>query len=368
MTGPLAGVRILDFSAVISGPMAAGWLCDQGADVTKIESPSRDPIRRFGPWAGDVSSAYLAVNRGKRHLTLDLKDPKAASILDALVAEADVLVENFRPGVMDKLELGWERLRTINPRLVYCSITGYGPDGPYAGLRAYDPMVQASSGLAASQAGPDGEPQLIRSLIIDKVTALTAAQAITAALFARERTGEGQRVEIAMLDAALAFNWPDVMFNYGFAEDQAPPSPPYGKFSRLWRTKDSKWVSLASFQDHELAAVCAAINRPDIAVDPRFSTGRERAKNIAAFGPTLAAAIAAVTADEFMAGCLAHGAGGAKVCTLDEIIDHPQVRHNRGVAEVDQPGVGRMRTARHPARFSGTPVADPKPVGPSEAR
>jgi crotonobetainyl-CoA:carnitine CoA-transferase CaiB-like acyl-CoA transferase len=367
VSGPLAGVRVLDFSAVISGPMAAGWLCDQGADVTKIEPPSRDPIRRFGPWAGDISPAYLAVNRGKRHLTMDLKSPQARAVLDPLIAEADVLVENFRPGVMDKLGFGWERLQALNPRLIYCSITGYGPDGPYAGLRAYDPMVQASSGLAASQAGADGEPQLIRSLIVDKVTALTAAQAVTAALFARERTGEGQRVEVAMLDAALAFNWPEIMFNHGFADDQAPPSPPYGKFSRLWRTKDGKWVSLASFQDHELPAICAAVNRPDIAEDPRFRTGRERAKNIAAFGPVLAAAIAEVTADEFMDGCLRHGAGGAKVCSLDEIVDHPQVVHNRGVAIVDQPGAGRIRTARHPARFSGTPVGDPQPVGASEA-
>jgi len=363
MAGPLAGVRILDLSQVVSGPMAAGWLADQGAEVIKVEPPHGDPVRGLGPAKGDLSSAYIQINRGKRQVVLDLKDPAAKKAVQRLIERADVLVENFRPGVMDKLGLGWEAARGLNSRLIYCSITGYGPDGPYAPLRAYDPMVQASSGLAATQLSPTGEPQLIQTLIIDKVTAMTAAQAITAALFARERSGEGQHVEVSMLDSALAFNWPEGMFNHGFIDEPPPPSPPYGKFSRLWTTKDGRKVVLGSFQDHEFAALCDALGRPDLKADERFNTGRARTRHIASWGPTLGAAVAAVTAEEFMAGCIAHGAGGAVVATLDEVLTHPQVVHNRAIAEVDQGEVGRVRTARNPARFSRTPTADPKRAG-----
>ena len=363
MPGPLAGIRILDLSQVVSGPMAAGWLADQGAEVIKLEPPHGDPVRGLGPAKGDLSSAYIQINRGKRQVVLDLKDADAKQAVSRLIERADVLVENFRPGVMAKLGFSWEAAREINPRLIYCSITGYGRDGPYAPLRAYDPMVQATSGLAATQLSPAGEPQLIQTLIIDKVTALTAAQAITAALFARERSGEGQHVEVSMLDAAIAFNWPEGMFNHGFVDEPPRASPPYGKFSRLWTTKDGRKVVLGSFQDHEFAALCDALGRPELKHDERFNSGRARTKNIAEWGPTLGAAVAAVTAEEFMAGCIAHGAGGAVVATLDEVLTHPQVVHNGTIAEVDHGDIGRVRTVRNPARFSKTPTAGPRRAG-----
>ena len=363
MAGPLAGIRIVDLSQVVSGPMAAGWLADQGADVIKVEPPHGDPIRGLGPAKGDLSSAYVAINRGKRQICLDLKDPAAKRVLARLIERADVLVENFRPGVMDKLGFGWAAAQALNPRLVYCSITGYGPEGPYASLRAYDPMIQATSGIAATQPGPDGEPQLIHTLVVDKVTALTAAQAITAALYARERTGEGQRIEVAMLDAAVAFNWPEAMFNHGFADDPPPQQPAYGRYSRLWPTRDGRRVVIGSFQDHEFAALCDALNRPELKADERYNTGRARAKNIREWGPVLAEAVAALTADEFIAGCIEHGAGGAVVSTLDEVLTHPQVRHNGAVVEIDHGKIGRVRSARPPARFSGTPTDELGPAG-----
>ena len=192
MAGPLEGIRIVDLSQVVSGPMAAGWLADQGADVIKVEGPGGDPVRGLGPVKGDLSSAFIALNRGKRSLTLDLKDEAAKPVLAELIRRADVLVQNFRPGVIEKLGFGWEAARTLNPRLIYCSISGYGPTGPYSGLRAYDPMIQASSGICASQLGPDGEPQLVQTLVCVTITGLMAAQAISAALYAREKTGEGQ--------------------------------------------------------------------------------------------------------------------------------------------------------------------------------
>jgi crotonobetainyl-CoA:carnitine CoA-transferase CaiB-like acyl-CoA transferase len=354
--GPLAGVRVLDLSAVVSGPMAAGWLADQGADVIKVEPPgSGDTLRGFGSAKGDFTSAFVAINKNKRGLMLDLKDADAAPVMRRLLEGADVLVENFRPGVLDRLGWGWDAVRAMNPRLIYCSITGYGPDGPHAGLRAYDPLIQASSGFAATHAGKDGTPQLVGSLVIDKVTALTAAQAITAALYAREKSGAGQRIEVAMLDAAIAFNWPDGMFNHGFMQDPPPPSPPYARFSRLWKTKDGL-VALSTFQDSEFQALCKAINRPDLAADPRFATSRARVRHIAEWGPALTAALAEVTTAEFMAGCVEHGAGGAAVNDADALLADPQVAHNGVFVTVDQGDAGPVRVPRAAARFSGTPV------------
>jgi crotonobetainyl-CoA:carnitine CoA-transferase CaiB-like acyl-CoA transferase len=362
MAGPLTGVRVVDLSQVVSGPLAGGWLADQGADVIKVEGPGGDPVRWLGPTKGDLSSTYISINRGKRAVAADLKTDDGRALVAALIERADVLIENFRPGVLDKLGFGWAAARAINPRLIYCSITGYGRDGPYAGLRAYDPMIQASSGIAATQPGPDGEPQLIKTLICDKVTGLTAAQGITAALFARERSGEGQRIEVAMLDAALAFNWPEGSFNQGFMDEPPPVSPAAGRFTRLWKTRDGS-VALASFQDHEFTGLCAALNRPDLAADERFATGGARARNIRLWGPILAEAVANLTSAEFMDGCLKHGAGGSVVHSLDEVLDNPQVIHNGAIAVIDHGALGRVRTARHPIRFSGTPVPAPLPAG-----
>ena len=362
MAGPLAGIRVVDLSQVVSGPLAGGWLADQGADVVKVEGPGGDPVRWLGPTKCDLSSTYISINRGKRAVAADLKSDDGRELVQMLIRQADVLIENFRPGVLDKLGFGWDQVRAMNPRLIYCSITGYGRDGPYAGLRAYDPMIQASSGIAATQPGPDGEPQLIRTLICDKVTGLTAAQGITAALFARERSGEGQRVEVAMLDAALAFNWPEGSFNQGFMDEPPPVSPAAGRFARLWKTRDGS-VALASFQDHEFTALCAALNRPDLAVDERFATGGTRAKNIRLWGPILTEAVANLTSAEFMDGCLKHGAGGSVVLSLDEVLDNPQIIHNGAIAVIDHGDLGRVRTARHPIRFSRTPVAAPQPAG-----
>ncbi len=206
--GPLAGIRIIDLSQIVSGPMATTMLADQGAEVIKVESPGGDPVRALGPAKGDLSAMFIAVNRGKQGLSIDIKSPGGRQILERLIATADVMVDNFRPGTMDRLGFGYDHCRAINPRLIYAAITGFGTDGPYANIRVYDPVIQAVSGIASTQVDGEGRPSLVRTLVADKVTAITMAQAITAALFHRERTGEAQRIDVAMLDAAMAFNWP----------------------------------------------------------------------------------------------------------------------------------------------------------------
>jgi crotonobetainyl-CoA:carnitine CoA-transferase CaiB-like acyl-CoA transferase len=363
-TGPLAGYRIIDCSQIVSGPMAATMLADQGAEVIKVESPGGDPVRALGPRKGDLSSMFIAVNRGKQGICLDLKHPDGLAILERLIATADVLIENFRPGVLERLGLGWDRLKSLNPRLVYCSITGFGPDGPYQNVRVYDPVIQAVSGIAASQVDKEGTPGLVRHLVADKVTALTAAQAITAALLRRERGGPaapGERLEVAMLDAAIAFNWPDGMYNDSFMDDPPERWPEYGAQMRLWKAADGQ-VAIGALQDAEFVALARSLGRDDLANDPRFRSPAGRIKYQREWAPQISAEIGRRTRAELMAGFVAHGAVGGPVVALPDVPDDAQVRHNRICIEVaHDEATGRVRQARAPARF-GTALPPPGPA------
>ncbi|MFQ3596684.1 MAG: CoA transferase [Sphingomonadaceae bacterium] len=362
MTGPLAGVKVLDLSQIVSGPMAGAWLADQGADVLKLESREGDPVTGFGARRGGLSAIYIAVNRGKRGEVLDLKDPAAHPRFEELLRWADVLIENFRPGTMERLGFPYARAADINPRLVWCAITGFGADGPYANLRAYDPVVQAASGVCALQAEPDGTPRLVGTLIFDKVTAITAAQAITAALFARERTGAGQKVEVAMLDAAIAFNWVEGMYNQAFVEGAEAPMPDYASFGRLWRAKDG-WVSCSALQDVEFRALREALGHPESLADPAFDTGGGRFANLPRMMAAMAAEVGKRTTAELMEGFIRAGAVGCVVNDRASVIADPQVVHNGCLVEVAQGDSGAVRVARHPIRFSRTPaIARPAPA------
>lgn len=357
LTGPLAGIRVVDLSQIVSGPMAACILVEQGAEVVKVESTGGDPIRSLGPRKGDLSAMFIAVNHGKRGLALDLKHPAARTVLDRLIAQSDVLIENFRPGVLERLGFGYDRCRDLNPRLVYASINGFGPDGPYANIRVYDPVVQAVSGIAALQAGRDGVPQLMRTLIADKTAALTAAQAITAALFARERSGTGQRIDIAMLDAAIAFAWPDGMWNETFLDDAPAPWPAYGAQMRLWAAADGQ-VAIGALQNSEFVALCDAVGRPDLAADPRLATVAGRNAHRADWAPMLAAAVKAMSVDALMAEFIRTGAVGGRVNRVADVSADPQVVHNASIAIVDHGAIGRVAVPRAAARF-GQGASDP---------
>ena len=357
MNRPLHGIRIVDLSTVFSGPMAATLLSDQGADVIKVESLDGDTTRHIGPAKGDLSSSFIAANRGKRNLAIDLKAPAAHEVLHALLTRADVLIENFRPGVMQRLGLADADLAERHPRLIRASITGFGADGPRAADKAYDAVIQALGGLAASQRDPaTGAPVILASTISDKVTALTAAQAITAALFARERDGQGRRVEVAMLDATVAFQWPDAMYNYVWLDDPPPPMPEFGATQRAWRTADGHVATMVP-QPAEFAGMCAALGRPDIPQDPRFSTLPARYRN----GPALRALLEPLMA-QFDNATLeerfrSHGAALGRVNERPEVLTDPQVLHNQTVVTVVNGTAGPVRVARGAARFDGQPMA-----------
>jgi crotonobetainyl-CoA:carnitine CoA-transferase CaiB-like acyl-CoA transferase len=354
MTAPLQGIRIVDLSAVFSGPMATALLGDQGAEVIKVESPEGDTTRFIGPAKGDLAASFIAANRGKRNLALDLKSPDAIAVLHGLLSNADVLVENFRPGVMARLGLADADLAARYPGLIRVSITGFGPDGPRGEDKAYDAVIQALGGLACSQRDPaTGAPVIMASTVSDKVTALTAAQAITAALFARERNGGcGSRVEVAMLDATVAFQWPDAMYNHVWVDDAPAPFPEFGATQRPWRTADG-WVATMVPQQAEFQGLCDALGHPEITQDPRFASQVARYRHGPEVRALLEPLMARFDSATLEARFRAHGAALGRVNERPDLLADPQVLHN-GCAVLVANGDGdRVRVARSAARFDG---------------
>ncbi|MCH2173160.1 CoA transferase [Myxococcota bacterium] len=351
--GPLAGVRVIDLSTIVSGPLCTQILGDLGADVIKIETPLGDSVRYIGGVRkGDLTGAFTQVNRNKRSVVLDLKQPSNAEALARLVATADVLLENFRPGVMERLGVGYERLRHDNPRLIYAAISGFGPTGPYANKPAYDMVIQAISGVAKILGSPE-EPRLVSNLLADKTAGLHAVYAITAALFERERSGKGQRVEIPMLDAFTSFLHLDTMGASAFGADNQ-----VGGFGdllfRAWKTVDGHVVALV-VEDHQFAALCEIVERPDLAVDSRFAGVIGRVENAWPLIELLDVEISKFTTAELLERAERVSAPLASVNDLEGFLADPQVQSSRIVFELDHQGVGPVPIMRSVPRYSRTP-------------
>jgi crotonobetainyl-CoA:carnitine CoA-transferase CaiB-like acyl-CoA transferase len=352
-TGPLAGIKVIDLSAVVSGPMAAGLLADQGAQVIKVEPQQGDLTRLIGTAKGDISALFAAINRGKRSIVLDLKQAAARTVLRELLADADVLIENFRPGAMARLGLSYEDVAAFNPGIVYLSISGFGQTGPNAQVRVYDPVIQAVSGFADAHPDPrTGEPQLLQTLLCDKVTALTAAQALTAALFARQRSGRGQKIELSMLDAAVSFLWPEAFYNHAFQDEAPAPMPEFGANQKLWRCADG-WLALITPQNEEFAAMCRVFGVPDLISDPRFVSIPTRRLNQPGLRERLEPIAALRRVDELVGELAAAGVPAGRVNSKAQLADDPQVRHNALLHDTVYPDIGRLRTPRAAAQFIG---------------
>ena len=351
MGKPLAGIRVVDCTAVLSGPLATAQLADQGADVIKIESAGGDTTRSVGPTKGPMSAMFITANRGKRGVTLDLKKPAGLQVVLDLVRTADVFAENFRPGVADRLGLGYAALSAINPRLVYLSISGFGPDGPYAAARVYDGVVQATSGICDAHRNPvTGDPMQLSTNVCDKLTALTASQAVTAALFARERSGRGEHVKLSMLDAAISFQWCDAMWNHVFVDDPPPKMPEIGTGLKPWKTADG-FIAATMPQPDEFASFCKALGRDDVPQDPRFATSRARTVHVKEMRAILEPEVAKHPTAELLERMRALGAPVGRVHDRVGVIEDPQVAHNRIMVEVGHGELGRVRLPRGAARF-----------------
>ena len=366
MPGPLHGFRVIDLTTMISGPLCTMTLADQGAEVIKIEHPEGgDLSRQVTGRRGGVAASFLNNNRGKMSVTLNLKDPRGVEAALRLCETADVFVQNFRPGVAERIGLGEAAVRAARPDIVYTSIAGFGFTGDWARKPVYDPLIQALSGLASVQGGADtARPRLVRTILPDKLTAIQTAQAITAALLARARTGEGSHVQVSMLDTVLAFLWSSDMAGYTFVGDEAQPDTAAEAQSfveLIYQTADG-WMAVSAHTDSTWKGLSAAVGRPDWLSDPRFATVAAREENKTARLELTQQALHADTTDNWMRRLSEHDVPCAPVLTRDEVYRHPQVLANDAVIEQDHPQAGRIRQARTPARFSATPAADPGPA------
>jgi crotonobetainyl-CoA:carnitine CoA-transferase CaiB-like acyl-CoA transferase len=359
MTGALAGVRVLDLTSVVSGPLATMFLADQGAEVIKIEPLGGDITRRSRQSisaSGEFSALFVSSNRGKRSLALDLKRSEAAKVMHQLIARTDVLVQNFRPGTMERLGFGEAVLRGLNPRLIYVSISGVGESGPYAKKRVYDPIIQGLSGFADLQAEPKTRrPQMIRTIVADKTTAIFAAQAITAGLFARERTGEGQHIRLAMLDTMIAYLWPEAMAQYTVIGREATTADPTARPDLIFETADG-YITVGTISNSEWQGFCAATGRSDLAEDPRFNTAAGRAINATERILLMAELIKERSTGDWLQRLDANDVPSAPVLRRNEVIANEQVLARELIVELDHPDIGLVRQPVPAARFDRTPA------------
>ncbi|MGE2726575.1 CaiB/BaiF CoA transferase family protein [Mycolicibacterium pulveris] len=345
--GPLAGVNIVDFTANMSGPMATMILGDQGADVVKVEPITGDILRDVGLRNGGVSAYFANLNRSKRSIAVDLAKIDSKRIVDALLDWADVVIHNFRPGVEAKHGLDARTARSGRPGLIYVAVNGFGTAGPYGGRPAYDHVVQAMSGLAAIQGG-DGDPSLIRNGVVDKITGISAAQAITAALLQRASTGEGQELEVQMLGVATAFQWPDGMMDHTVVGAKSN-EPSVARTFRLTKTSDGylSLILVTAARVKRLAAGLGIDGATDLPDSGAAGPATGRILRVAA------QRFSTMTTAEAVDLLLSWDIPAAPVVSLDELADHPQIRAAGYVDEFDHPVLGRIQQANPAVSFAG---------------
>lgn len=357
MPGPLSGFRVIDLTTVISGPFATMLLADQGADVIKVESThAPDHARGAGHGENEFTATFLNNNRNKRGLTLDLKTEPGRTILFKLAETADVLIQNFRPGVVERLGIGEAEVRKVVPDIIYASISGFGEKGPWSHKPVYDPIVQALSGLTTIQAGSDEErPRLVRTILPDKLTGMTMAQAICAALVERERTGEGQHVRVSMLDAVVAFLWASDMGGQTFVGKEVSVQRAATFIDLIYETQDG-FISVSAMTNTQWQALCDALGHPEWKDDDRFRTPALRDTNANERLNMTQQALMQRTAAEWLTILEEAGVPCAPVLKRREMIHHPQVVASELIVETDHPVAGRLRQTRPAARFSRTPT------------
>ena len=342
-TLPLDGVRVLDLTTMVSGPIATMLLAEQGADVIKIESPTGDYMRRVGTEHKGMTSSFLTCNRGKRSMCVDIKQPKGLELVLELAKNADVLVQNFRPGVIERMGLGEDAVRALKPDIIYMSISGFGKTGPQAHQRVYDPVIQALSGLADVQRDQvSGVPKMVRTIICDKTTALTAAHAITTALFHRERTGKGQSMDLAMLDT---------MGSLSFVGKEQDPAHSQKSPDLVFKTIDG-YITAGANSDSEWEGLCNALNRPDLLSDARFKTAQARSKNISQRRQIMSDEIATWISEEILERFDSAGVASAPILPRVDLINSPYIIDNNILSVVNDETLGEVRVPRSPVQYS----------------
>ena len=360
--GPLTGLKVLDLTGMVSGPVAAMMLADQGAEVIKVEPLTGELVRHMAAPHNGVNPVFFSCNRGKKSIALDLKTEEGKKILLRLASEADVFMQNFRPGAIDRMGFGEEAIRKLNPKIIYVSISGFGNRGPYANSRVYDPVIQALSGATDIQADRDtGRPKMFRIIIADKVTALTAAQAVAAALYAREKHGTAQHIELSMLDCMISFFWPEGMAGIVFAENEIDVRKLQGSQDLIYKAKD-KYITAGAVSDAEWQGMCKALNREDLVDDERFASPAGRVANAQIRKEITGEEIAKWNSSEILERLQAEGVPSAPLLDRMELLDNEQILANESIQRINIDGFGEVRQARPAARFSKTPTKLSRPA------
>ena len=354
--GPCAGYRVIDFTTMVSGPICTQYLADLGADVIKVEAPTGDSSRSTGSAVRNGISGFFAqLNRNKRSCVIDLRSDEGPGIARRLAERADVIVENFRPGVADRLGIGYSELSANHAALIYVAVSGFGPDGPLAAQPAYDHILQGLTGMMPVQGG-DGPPKMLQSVVVDKASGLAAGAAAVAALLVRERSGGvGQRIDVPMLDTYAAYMLPEALAPYAFPELQPVP-PNNAQIFRTWQTKDGYIVGIA-VQDVQFRGLCRVIEREDLLKDERFNSMGPRFQNIEAFYEIVEAEFLKRTSALLVERARRYGAPFGPVHDFEGFLADPQTQHNGAVFEVEERSGDRTRYLTHGARYSETPAA-----------
>lgn len=350
--GPLAGFRILDLTSVVSGPFCTMLLGDLGADVIKVESPDGDSMRSTGvPKKNGVSAAFLNFNRNKRSIVIDIKQDHGRDLVRRLAVRADVLIENNRPGVADRLGIGYADIRRANPKIVYCSICGFGPKGRQANFPAYDPVIQAYSGMCQIQAGKSDKPVTVRMALADKVSGITAALSIVSALHAARARGVGQYVRIPMVESMIAFTANDTIYGYTFVpEDEYKHKAPRTTSLDPFQTKDG-WISIAPFTDPQFERLCAAVGHPEW-----WSEVPDRLERVRGVMRGLAKTFLERPSAEWLSALEAADIPCGPVHSYESLFNDEEIVANDGFAIYEHPDAGSIRAATPGPRFSETPM------------
>ena len=354
--GPLSGIRVLDLSSYIAGPYGCTLLADLGAEVIKIESPAGDTLHKYPSTLANEGRAFLGVNRSKRGLILDLKKPEGLATLMRLVGKADVLVHNFRPSVPARLGMDYERLKEVNPRLVYCAVTGYGDIGPLKDKAGYDQVLQSMTGICTFQGLGAGQPEIAYGSIVDYYAASMLALGVSSALLSRERSGKGQYVGVSLLRSALAMQ--SARFIWAESENRdVERDMRSGGVTGIHPTRQGS-LYLSANTPHFWKDLCELIGLPELAADARYDTVRKRAEAASEIVPQLRSALAERSAREWE-DVFGERVPCAAVRSIEDMFDHPQVLAEDMVATLEHPLVGRYRGLSKPIKFSDTPGPAP---------
>ena len=360
--GPLRGIKIIDLTTMVSGPMGAMILADQGAEVIKVEPLAGDQLRHMAATHNGVNAPFYSCNRGKKSLAIDLKSEEGKDVLLNLVKESDVFMQNFRPGTIDRMGFGYEKLKEINSNLIYLSISGFGDKGPYAQSRVYDPVIQALSGATDIQADRDsGTPKMFRIVVADKVTSLTASQAVSSALYAREKTSIGQHIKLSMLDSVIAFFWPEGMTGLVFKENEFDVRKLQGSQDLIYEAKD-RYITAGAVSDAEWIGMCNALNMEELIEDERFSTSAARVINAEERKRITGKEIKKWNSEDILERFQVEGVPSAPLLDRMELMNHEQIIANQTVFRKEYEGFGEVRQAKPAAFFENTPSEIQRPA------